>query len=90
MARRSHPPQTTLKPRLQTPFAPLPPLTKSLLPSNPIRNTCTPHSLGPAICFGEWGGWGSEGPDRVWQTRLAEWMAANDVTDSFYWCARDE
>jgi aryl-phospho-beta-D-glucosidase BglC (GH1 family) len=46
-----------------------------------------PHvRLGPAICFGEWGGWGGEGPDRVWQDALASWMTENDVTDSFYWC----
>ncbi|GBF95880.1 1,4-beta-glucanase [Raphidocelis subcapitata] len=41
--------------------------------------------MGPAICFGEWGGWGSPGPDRVWQEALAAWMVENDITDSFYW-----
>jgi endoglucanase len=42
---------------------------------------------GAAVCLGEWGGKAKPGTsDLTWQRALAEYLAANDITDTFYWC----
>jgi endoglucanase len=44
-------------------------------------------AIGPAVVIGEWGGKAQPGtPDLTWQRALAEYLAASDVTDTFYWC----